>query len=65
MKKLWKYRFFILIAIGQTLLWFNITDTWNNNLKFSLWLIGLLISFVAVCLQIVIAPNYVKKTEKV
>jgi len=58
MKKLWGYRFYILAILGQILIWFNITDTWHNNTHFALLLIGMVISFTAVTLQLVIAPNF-------
>ena len=64
MKKLWKYRFYILVIIGQILMWCNITDTWHNNFKFVLLMIGMLISFIGVVLQIIIAPNYSKTNLK-
>jgi len=58
MKKIWKYRFFGIIVIGQILMWCNITDTWDNNFKFFLWCLGIVISFVGVSLQMIIGPNY-------
>ena len=60
--KFWQYRFYILIILGQLITWYNITkDTWHNNIHFVLVLIGMLISFVGVILQLIIAPNFDKK----
>ena len=58
MKKLWRFRFVVLIIIGQILMWSNITDQWHNNFKLVLWGMGMLISYIAVILQLMIAPNY-------
>lgn len=58
MKKLWNYRFYIFAIMGQVLVLYNITDTWKNNWHFVLLLIGILISFISVVLQIIIAPNF-------
>lgn len=59
MKKLWKYRFFATIIIGQIIMWCNIYNA-ESNFKLVLWCIGLLISFIGISLQIIIAPNYQK-----
>ncbi len=58
MKKLWKYRFYILTISGATLMFTNCTDTWDNNLKFILFLVGMLIAFIAVCLQLIISSDF-------
>jgi len=58
MKKIWSYRFYILIVLGQIITWLNISDTWNNNVHFALWAIGMAVSVIGTLLQILIAPNY-------
>jgi len=58
MKRIWNYRFYILTILGQIITWRNITDTWHNNTHFALALIGMVISFVGVALQLIIAPNF-------
>lgn len=63
MKKIWKYRFIALIAIGQILMWSNM-DNAHSNFKLVLWGIGMIVSFIAVLLQIIIAPNYSKTNLK-
>jgi len=59
MKKLWKYRFFALIIIGQILMWCNMNNA-QSDFKLVLWEIGMIVSFIAVLLQIKFAPNYSK-----
>jgi hypothetical protein len=63
MKKIWKYRFVALIIIGQILMWSNM-DNAHSNFKLVLWGLGMIVCFVAVLLQIVIAPNYSKTNLK-
>lgn len=57
MKKLWKYRFYILTIIGFTLMLFNIQNA-ESNTKLMLWTIGMICAFLGVTLQLIIAPNY-------
>lgn len=47
MKKIWKYRFIVLIIIGQILMWSNM-DNAHSNFKLVLWVIGIILSFIAV-----------------
>ena len=58
MKRIWNYRFYILTILGQIITWCNITDTWHNNVHFALVLVGMVVSFLGVCLQLIIAPNF-------
>jgi hypothetical protein len=57
MKKLWNYRFYILAISGLLLMICNIYNA-QSNIKLILWGLGMLISFTAVLLQIIIAPNF-------
>ena len=57
MKRIWKYRFYILVVAGLLLMICNIYNA-QSNIKLILWGLGMLISFSAVLLQIIIAPNF-------
>lgn len=57
MKKLWNYRFYILAISGFLLMICNIYNA-QDDIKLILWGLGMLISFTAVLLQIIIAPNF-------
>jgi hypothetical protein len=63
MKKIWKYRFIALIIIGQILMWSNMDNT-HSNFKLVLWGLGIIVSFISLLLQIIIAPNYSKTNLK-
>jgi hypothetical protein len=63
MKKIWKYRFIALIIIGQILMWNNMDNT-HSNFKLVLWGLGIIVSFISLLLQIIIAPNYSKTNLK-
>jgi len=58
MRSIWNYRFYALAIIGQILTWYNVTDTWGNNTRFILLLLGILITHIGVVLQIIFEPNY-------
>lgn len=57
MKRIWKFRFYILAIAGLLLMICNIYNA-QSNVKLILWGLGMLISFMAVLLQIIIAPNF-------
>ena len=57
MRKIWNYRFYILAILGFLLMIFNIHNA-QSDIKLILWATGMLISFIAVLLQIIIAPNF-------
>lgn len=63
MKKLWNYRFIIGAIIGLTLMGCTMENA-HSNLKLALWIIGILISYASVILQIIIAPNYITLKSK-
>lgn len=57
MKRIWKYRFYILAVSGLLLMIYNIYPA-QSNVKLILWGLGMMISFSGVLLQIIIAPNF-------
>ena len=57
MKRIWKYRFYILAVVGLLLMICNIYNE-QSTIKLILWGLGMLISFASVLLQIIIAPNF-------
>lgn len=58
---MWKYRFYFMVIIGFMLECFYIFGA-KSNFNLILWGIGILISAISTLLQIVIAPNFNKKS---
>ena len=52
-----KYRYWLLILLGQGLMWYNMPYTYHSNSAYTLWLIGMLVSFIGVLLQISVEPK--------
>ena len=56
-KKVFTYKFYVMTLLGVVLMVFGAIECLSTS-GMVIWSIGLLTSFIAVCLQIIIAPNF-------